>query len=252
LIICTAWETPTAKIRNGTRTDRGSRPKPSSAQAPRVQGEAERAGEQEHQKGGADEGEGEEPGHALGPLGDVADRSGEAQDVDVGRFVDEPRADFGLQTTGHVEIVETLAGHRIALDQLGGDQGGGEVVGDQSTHQVGLEDVLSDAGEACRGGAESGGHDIAADEAALDHLDEADVRGEQGADGAPIDARKEEHGVAHLLQGLEEGRREDVAVPRPHGDQQPVGATELTAVVQIVGGVGVILWQKLVEAGVDP
>ena len=42
LIICTPWETPMAKTRNGTRIDNGSMPKPNSTSRPNCQTTATR------------------------------------------------------------------------------------------------------------------------------------------------------------------------------------------------------------------
>jgi len=94
--------------------------------------------------------------------------------------------------------------------------------------------------------------DVAGGDAVLHHLGVAHVRREQRLHPAAVDSGQEEDLVGRPTQGVEELRREHVAVLRHHRHQDPVGAAELLLVLQIGLDVGMLRRQQLGESGVDP
>lgn len=68
--------------------------------------------------------------HAHDDLGDIADRLGETQDVDVDLIVNEGCPHRSFEPAGDVKIAHSFRRLGRGLDQLGADQGRGEFVGD--------------------------------------------------------------------------------------------------------------------------
>ncbi len=95
------------------------------------------------------------------------------------------------------------------------------------------------------------GDDVAGGDAVLDHFGVAHVGREQRLHPAAVDPGQEEDLVGHVLQHLEELRREHVAVSGHHRHQHPVGAAELLLVLKERRHVRVLERQQLGEAGVD-
>jgi len=166
------------------------------------------------QEAGHDDGDAEQENDATGAIGDVADDFGEADDVDgygALRVGGDAGADF-FEGGRDLGVVEFLAGSGIDLEELGGDDSAREVVGDELTEFAGLDDVFADLGEALGCGGEVGGDDVAAGEAVLDDLDEADVGRVERLDLGAVDAREVVSLVGDGLEGGEVVGGEDVAL----------------------------------------
>jgi hypothetical protein len=215
-------------------------------------GEFPAAGVVPDQQGGHRDGDREQRQDTAGALADVADDLGEADDVDgdpagAGGFHALPD---GLQFRGNVNVIEFLSGLRIDLEQLGADNGAGEVVRHQLAEPAGLDDVFADLREAGRGRGEICGHDVAAREAILDDLDITHVGGEQRLDLGAIHPGEERGLIRDLFQLGEKLRREDVAFAHDEGDEHAVRAAELALVFGEGLDVGMIGRQRLVETRV--
>ena len=214
-------------------------------------GEAQGAGVDVDEQGRDRKGDDEEQHHAHGARGDVAHHLGEADDVQIRNGVVAARlgAD-AFELRGDVEVVELRPGVGIEFLQLGADQGAGEVAGDQTPDDAGLDDVLAHLRQTFFRRLEIRRQHVAAHQAVLDHLDEAHVGGEDGIDLGAIDAGQEEHRVRHLAQQGEELGREHIAVARHHRHGHAVGAAEFVAIFEEGLHVLVFDWQQLGEAGV--
>ena len=151
-----------------------------------------------------------------------------------------------------VDVVEPLAGVRVELLKLRGDNRAGEVVRHQAPHDAGLDDVLAHPREAGFGGLEVRRQHVAGGDAVLHHFDVANVRSEDREDLGAVDAGQEERRVRHLAQGGEELGREHVAVARHHRDHHAVRAAELLAILKEGLHVLVLDRHQLGEAGIDP
>ena len=151
-----------------------------------------------------------------------------------------------------VDVVEPLAGVRMKLLQLGRDDRAGEVVRHQAADDPGLDDVLAHAREARPGRLEVHRQHVAGGDAVFHHLDETDIRGEDGEHLGAVDTGQEERGVGHLAQNRKELGSEHVAVARHHRDQHTVRAAELVAILEERAHVLVLERHQLGEAGVDP
>ena len=166
-------------------------------------------------------------------------------------FVLELVPDLCLELACDLEVVEFLAGPRVDLHQLGRHHGRREIVRHESSHDPCLEDILADEDQPLRGRPELRRDHVAAGEASLDDLGEANVGREDGLDGAPVHARQEEDLVGDVLDHLEELGREDVPLLVAGGDQEAIGTTELLSVLQERLHVRMLEWQELLEPGVD-
>ena len=160
-------------------------------------------------------------------------------------------ADLLLDRAGDLEVVEAFAGGGVDLEQLGGDDRAGEVVGHELADLAALDHVLADLFESGRRGLEVGRDHGAAREAVLDDLDEAHVGREERGDGGAVDAGQEEDLVGDLLERVEKLGLEDVVVFDGERDDDAVGVAEGRLVLDEGLDVRVLGRELLEEAGVD-
>ena len=157
-----------------------------------------------------------------------------------------------IELARDLDVVEPLAGVRMKLLQLGGDDRSSEIVRHQAADDAGLDDVLAHPRKAGLGRLEVRRHHVAGADAVLHHLDEAHVRSDDGEDLGPVDTGQEEHRVGHLAQRGEELRGEHVAAARHQRDHHAVRAAELVAMLEEGPHVLVLDRHQLGESGIDP
>ncbi|MNZ45171.1 hypothetical protein D3C78_628150 [compost metagenome] len=225
-----------------------------AAQATGVGEDDEEGGHQRH---------GEERHHPDQAVDQVADQLGEADHADFHRAlpfltgslgvvvagVFEAQAQLVFQLAGELVVVDTLAVRRIAVEQRHHQHGGLEVVGDQAADDAGTGDVLPQRLDARLRAVVAVRHHRAALEAFLGHFGPAHAGRPQRLHPGAIDAGAEEQLVMHLLECVEVGRVEDVALRILHHHPYVVAqAAQRIAVGQEVLDVRMALGNHLLEA----
>ncbi|MCY1423566.1 hypothetical protein D9M71_392810 [compost metagenome] len=162
----------------------------------------------------------------------------------------EAQAQLVFQLAGELVVVDTLAIRRIAVEQRHHQHGGLEVVGDQAADDAGTGDVLPQRLDARLRAVVAVRHHRAALEAFLGHFGPAHAGRPQRLHPGAVDAGAEEQLVMHLLERIQVGRVEDVALRVLHHDPHAVAqAAQGIAVGQEVLDVGMALGNHLLEAG---
>ena len=208
-------------------------------------------GIEEQQNRGDGKGDAKEADHIPGAIRDIPGRFGEADDADLDVVGLESIANLRFQVRGHLLIVQGLPGRRVTFDQLGTDQRTGEVVGHQTAHPPGFDDVVAYHRHPFRGRLEFGRHHVAAAESILDDLDITNIRREDGGYRRARHAGQEEHLVGGQTHRLEELRIEDVAFFLEQGHDELITAAEILFVLLQRLDVRMLQRQQLLEPGVD-
>ncbi|MCY1355369.1 hypothetical protein D9M69_417890 [compost metagenome] len=227
---------------------------------------AQAAGVGQDDEEGGDHGQAEEGHDAHQAVDQVTHQLGEADDAELDRAlpffarclglgiagVFEAQAELVFQGAGELVVVHALAASGGLVQQRNHQHGGLEVVGHQAADDTGTGDVLPQLLDAGRRAVVAVGHHRAALEAFLGHFGPAHAGRPEGLHPGTVDAGGEEQFVVNLLEGVEVGRVENVALGILHHHAHAVAqAAQGLAVLQEVLDVGMTLGNHLLEAGLE-
>ena len=156
-----------------------------------------------------------------------------------------------LQLMRQLPVVQGLAAGRVPVYQRRLDNAGAVVVGDQSAHLAGAQDVLSQLFHGPGGTVVMRVDDLVTLEALLGDLDPAYIRGPQGAHAVAIDTGQVKHLVIDFLQQVQVLRVKNIAAGVFHRDLDggPRGP-QVCRVLHEGADEGVLHGNHLLEAGV--